>query len=269
MIKLLIQSDDYGITNAVSMGICEGIQNGLIKNTGMFVNMPTSYQSAKAIKDVDVCLGIDINYVCGRPITDPKLIPHLVNAQGQFYKSGEIFEKMKKISTDEYGLITFFEEDPYPYDEIYLETENQIKRFVELVGRLPEYIHAHSLCTPNTHRAAVDLSRKYGIYHSMDLIYQYPFLPLTFDAIKGQTLKQQLEVKVIEALLKDLSNLEDNQTYYFICHSGYVDFQLFDETTLTLRRIKDLDAMLNKNIISYIKEHNIELITYRDLKGSI
>ena len=40
--KLLVQSDDYGITRAVSRGIIHGIKNGVIRNTGLFANMPWS-----------------------------------------------------------------------------------------------------------------------------------------------------------------------------------------------------------------------------------
>lgn len=265
MIKLLIQSDDYGITSGVSAGIRDGIKYGLIKNTGMFVNMPASYQAAQDIKDMDVCLGIDINYVCGEPVTDISLIPHLVNNDGKFYKSGEILQKYKKISVDDFGLITTFEEDPYPYEEIYRETENQVKRFIEIVGRLPEYIHAHSLCTPNTHRAAQVVAKKYGIYHSMDLLYNYPYLPLTFQGTKEKELEAQLNEDVVDCLYKDLKTMEDCKTYYYICHSGYIDYDLFKETTLTLRRMKDLEAMLNQNIITYLKNQNIQFITYRDL----
>ena len=50
MIQLLVQSDDYGITSGVSAGIREGVKNGIIRNTGLFVNMPASYQAAQEIK---------------------------------------------------------------------------------------------------------------------------------------------------------------------------------------------------------------------------
>lgn len=34
--KMIIQADDYGITSGVSQGILAGI----VKNTGIFMNMP-------------------------------------------------------------------------------------------------------------------------------------------------------------------------------------------------------------------------------------
>lgn len=265
MIKLLVQSDDYGITSGVSAGIRDGIKNGIIKNTGMFVNMPCSFQAAQDIKDMDVCLGIDINYVCGMPISDVKLIPHLVDENGRFYKSGVILQKYKKIATDDFGLIQIFDQDPYPYEEIYLETENQVKKFIEIVGRLPSYIHAHSLCTPNTHKAAKAVAKKYGIVHSFEMIYNTPFLPQTFKGIKGNSIEEQLNVDVTEILLKELAVLEENKTYYYISHCGYADGELFRETTLTLRRVKDLEAMLDSKISEYISLNDIQLITYDDL----
>lgn len=47
---LLFQSDDYGITNGVSDGILYGIKNGVVRNTGLFVNMASSKLSAQKLK---------------------------------------------------------------------------------------------------------------------------------------------------------------------------------------------------------------------------
>lgn len=266
MIKLLIQSDDYGITPAVSAGIREGIKNGLIKNTGMFVNMPCSYQAAQDIKDMTVCLGIDINYVCGSPVSDVSLVPHLVDENGNFLKSTEILKKSKIVSSDKLGFIHTFEIDPFPYDEVYLEAENQIKRFIEIMGRLPEYINAHSLCTPNTHKAAKELAKKYGIMQSYEFMSHNPSVPKTLDATKGVSIQDQLNTDVTGILLKQLNELEDDKTYYFISHCGYMDAELFKESTLTLRRMRDLEALLDKNIKDFINQKNIKLITYKDLE---
>ena len=40
--KLLTQSDDYGFTRGVTCGILDAIENGVVLNTGLFVNMPES-----------------------------------------------------------------------------------------------------------------------------------------------------------------------------------------------------------------------------------
>ena len=63
--KLLIQSDDFGITRAVSQGCIFGIQNGVIKNTGMFTNMPWIEECVFLLKPYinDIAFGIDLNFV--------------------------------------------------------------------------------------------------------------------------------------------------------------------------------------------------------------
>ena len=38
----------------------------------------------------DVCLGIDINYVCGKPVSDPARVPHMVDEKGDFISSGKM-----------------------------------------------------------------------------------------------------------------------------------------------------------------------------------
>ena len=38
--KLLVQGDDYGFTKGVTYGILDAIDNGILRNTGLFANMP-------------------------------------------------------------------------------------------------------------------------------------------------------------------------------------------------------------------------------------
>lgn len=266
MKKLLMQSDDYGITDAVSDGVIKGITKGIIRNTGMFVNMDSSKLAAEKIKSVDVCLGIDINFVAGKPVSNPKEIPSLVDADGMFITSKE---QMKKYPLKEVqGLVAVFEEDPYPYDEVLLETENQVKRFIELMGRNPEYLHPHSLCTPNTMKAMKKIADKYDIVFSMDVLsddkYNYPTDVDLLD--KNRSLEDQLKPdKKVEFINKFLPNIGDNEIWIYIVHCGHIDYELFKHTSLTLDRMLDLDLAVDKEVIKYIKENEIELITYRDL----
>ena len=49
--KLLTQSDDYGFTRGVTCGILDAIENGVVRNTGLFVNMPESEHAASFFQD--------------------------------------------------------------------------------------------------------------------------------------------------------------------------------------------------------------------------
>lgn len=267
MKRLLLQSDDYGITHGVSAGILRVIQDGVIRNTGMFVNMESSKEAADLIKDRDVCLGIDINYVAGKPITDPKKVPHLVDENGYFHTSRRILETQKLEGME--GIIYHFSVDPFPYEEILLETENQVKEFKRLTGKMPEYLHPHSICTPNTERAACEIAKKYHIFHTTDMMKEESFkcLPGAISMKKGASVEEQLQQNVEEEFLTlSLPSLLENETGYYIFHCGYIDQELMRVSSLNLKRMLDLEAAVSSKVKDYIQEHQIELITYREIK---
>ena len=89
--KLLVQSDDYGISPAVSAGIIYGITHGIIRNTGAFVNMPWSSECLKWIFPYldKVALGLDLNLTTGYPLSSPEEISSLTRPDGSFYSSWE------------------------------------------------------------------------------------------------------------------------------------------------------------------------------------
>lgn len=111
-----------------------------------------------------------------------------------------------------------------------LETENQVKRFQELTGKMPEYPHPHSLITPNTDRAAREIAAKYGIYTPWIcwLAKACRELPGAIMNRKGLGLEAQLQPPVEQNLLEHaLPSMQDDETAYYIFHCGYVDADLF------------------------------------------
>lgn len=267
MKRLLMQSDDFGITDAACEGAIKGITEGIIRNTGIFINMENTIRSAKKAKNLDVCLGIDINCVAGRPVSDQKDVAHLIDENGMFITSKQIIQNHKVKAAK--GLIIEFEEDPYPYEEVLLETENQVKRFIELIGRKPGYLHGHSLCTPNLYKAMQATARKYDIIFSMDVLnnkdYHYP---MAVDFLnKNKTLEDQLSLDKKESFIHDfLPSIKDGETWIYITHCGYLDYDLFERSSLTLERMMDLNMVTDKSIVKYIEDNQILLITYQDLK---
>ncbi len=267
MKKLLVQSDDYGMTYGVTDGTIRAIKDGIIKNTGLFVNMKSSEYAAKRIQEVDVCLGIDINLAAGRPVSDPALIPHLLDADKKFKSSRQILKENKLISTEKY--LYHIENDPYHYEEVLIETENQVKRFIELTGKKPEYINSHSVITPNTEKAALEIAKKYGISkRSSDLYFNKDYKDLAyFGDYEPKSDKEQMELDIKQMLLGYiLPSIQENETAFLICHCGYIDKDLYEETSLTTQRISDVACAVDEDIARYIKENQIQLITYRDLE---
>lgn len=264
--KLLIQSDDFGITFGVTDGIVHGIKNGLIKNTGLFVNMESSEYAASLIKEYpEVCFGLDINFVTGKPVSPREQVPALVDENGDFIKSTVIHAQNNKIGDE--GFATIFEDDPYPFEQVLIETESQVNRFLELVGRKPDYLHGHSLITPNIMRAFRLIARKYELKISFDMLKESNafYLPTPWNIKPLFTLEKQMETDVEQLVLNSLPSILEHDLSVIICHAGFVDDDLFNYSTYTLIRNKDLSMVTSTAIHNWLRENNVELITYRDL----
>lgn len=268
--KLLVQGDDFGFTKGVTLGIIDAIEHGVLRNTGLFANMPSAILAAAYIRNNDrACFGIDFNIVSGPSVADPSTIPSLVDENGQFIRSGARL-KDPRFATVEGRLAMF------PYDEVYREIRAQYDRFVLLTGKKPGYLHGHSLNHENYQKAIRQVSKEEGVPYSKDIQAQFGFRSLM--DLKGGMPKDPAKNKKsfdpMAQLSKDtVANVLDASDYllggeYAVIggHPGFVDDELMGLTTLSLERIKDHAMCVSPMIKQWIKDHDIELITYDDLK---
>ena len=149
--KLLLQSDDYGMTRAVARGIIHGIEHGLLRNTGMFTNMPWSEECAQWIRPYlnDIALGVDLNLTTGSPLSRPEEIPSLVNPQGNFYTSWQ------SRSLDQQA-----KQDHAKAEDVRKELDTQIQRYIQLFGKKPDYLHSHAYETEKIVKIHQELAKK-------------------------------------------------------------------------------------------------------------
>jgi predicted glycoside hydrolase/deacetylase ChbG (UPF0249 family) len=265
MKKILIHSDDYGITYGGVDGTIRAITDGIVRNTGIFINMKCAPYAIERIKDVDVCLGIDINLAAGSPVSPLEQVPHLVRSDGHFKSSRQIINENKLIRTNKY--LYYFEEDPYCYEEVLIETENQVKKFIEMFGHVPEYINSHSVITENTERAAKVVAEKYGIKkRSSDLYFNDKYIDLAYSGdYSPMSLEEQIKVDYKPFAQQAVKKIQEGDIAYFIFHCAYIDKDLFNESSLTIQRMNDVACAVDKGIFKILQDNNIELITYRDI----
>ena len=255
MKKLIIQSDDLGISKAVTDGIVEAVKSGMVRCTGLFANMDSSEYAANRIKDFpEVCLGQDINIVAGKPCSDYKKIPSMVNEKGGFLTSSE--SRKLDLLCDSHDHLVF--------EECIIEVEAQVLRFYELMGKYPDYLHGHSYATATLNRAIDTISKKYRIPTTRFLKEKYNLTrPLKDWNQKPFELEDQLNAKPLDAIMQD-----DYLQYdigWIVFHCGYVDAPLFDVSTYTLIRTIDLKAVLSKELKDWIDNNHIQLISYKEL----
>lgn len=120
--KLIMRADDLGFSEAVNYGILKSIVDGVITSTGMMPNMESAKHGYELVKNLDIALGQHTNICVGKPLSDPALIPSLVQKNGEFCSSKEIRAR---------------KEDSIVVEEAEIEIEAQLQRFIEITGRKP------------------------------------------------------------------------------------------------------------------------------------
>lgn len=265
MPALLLQADDNAISKAVTLGIAESIDYGLVRNTGLFMNTPWSKLALETLApDADVCVGIDVNLVTGVPLSPAGEIPAFTSRSGAFLKSGEVMARGEIVGQD--GFIVRFAEDPYPLDQVRLEVGAQIENFRHLAGRKPDYLHFHSLATPNIDLVVREFSESLGIPTSTDLSESsgVELLPNAWYT-RPFPIEAQAAMDPLPHLLEALGTLDDNATGVAITHPGYVDAEVLDLSTFSVIRARDLQMLTSDELRAQLEARGFELTTYRDV----
>lgn len=257
--RLLVQSDDYGITRAVSLGCIHGIRNGIVRNTGMFANMPWIEECVEWIRPYldQIAFGIDLNATTGPSILGHKKLPNLTRENGDFYRSDE----NRSFDTEEND----FDHLSAHKDELYNEFKAQIEQYIKLVGHKPDYIHSHAYGTKTTDEVTRTLAKEYNILCTANILCRTEVKESGMGWYLFGGPEVQLNEDPISFITNDVGKLLGNEIGFIVSHCGYADADLFRLTSFNTCRVKDLEAMTSNEVKSWVKENNIELITFRDL----
>ena len=93
--KLIINADDFGITQSANESIIELAQLGALSSTTVMTNMPHAVDVIKLLDIANVGIGLHINLTQGKPVSDPHQIPSLLDVNG-FFLEKPGFEKAIK-----------------------------------------------------------------------------------------------------------------------------------------------------------------------------
>lgn len=257
--KFIVQADDYGMTRAVACGIIHGIKNGIVRNTGLFANMPWANECVEMIRPYldQIAFGIDLNASTGPSLLGHDRLPNLTHEDGMFLSSKE----NRALDNEENDF------DHVDEQEVYAEFDAQIQRFIELVGKKPDYIHGHAYGTKTTMKVISMLAKKYDVictfdFNNFDGIYNAPMSWYQWGGSPEKQLTQDLKGFILSNTKEFLSH----DYVYLVTHCGYCDALLFDYSSFNTCRIKDLEALTSQEIKQWIVENDITLCNIKELK---
>lgn len=151
--KLILHSDDFGLHKEINRAILAAAKQGMLTSTSVLVNGLAAEEAMERVKSYPrLGVGIHLNIVRGRPLSDPAEIPSLVDGNGLFLNS-----------TGKLLLRSFL--GKLSHDEVYLEYRRQVLRMMEQ-GIRPTHFdgekHTH-LLLPEAVRAVKRLMDEFGI----------------------------------------------------------------------------------------------------------
>ncbi|GFP76466.1 ChbG/HpnK family deacetylase [Clostridium fungisolvens] len=253
MIDVIINADDFGMSEAFNYGVIKGYKDGVVSSTTLMVNMDSAEHAVSLAKSFpDLFIGQHTNLVLGKPCSNPQEIPSLVDEKGYFWSSSYYRNGSKK----------------FVYEDVKKETIAQMEKFKELLGYYPQHIEGHSVFGEVIEKVFKDIALEYNIHASLFTEklkgYKETMVPSDFKVMMDIMSKG---ISVDNILNDDLNLLNcDGKIVELHFHPGYLDQFILDNSTLTLPRCKDLDTLCDGKVVNWFKEQPIRRISFGDLR---
>lgn len=243
--KAIINADDFGFSKAVNYGIFEAIKNGIVTSTSLMVNMPGFHHAIALMKKhPELNVGIHLVTTVGYSIC--KDLPTLTDQNNHFYHNTTLVANCD-------------------IEELRKEYQAQMDTFLA-TGLRPDHIDFHVCFSPVQIQVQMELAKKYNLPIRCHEAKDYEMLekegirfPKNFQSDfydKGVTM-DTLEHILLSSLDKDMIEV--------MCHPAYIDQTLLDNTSYSMQRVKELDILTSQKIKDSIKQHDIELISFKDI----
>ncbi len=275
--KVIITADDYGMCSYVDDAIVECVNKGTITSFNVIFNMAEDVKKPELTNNASI--GMHWCITAGKPVTDPKQIPTLVDENGIFYP---IKEFKKRFAN---GLIK--EKD------IVLELKNQYEKFCGIFGK-PAYWNTHqnsailSLktfdifsktakelgipATRNFQRVYIDIhllglkSRVLEVGKSMFANFFFgKIVRKDFAMPSGRLFTINVTSKLdIDRLIKVINNCKYDTVEVVVHPATALDCDYFG--TIREPRLEEYNFLKDATIIDKFKQNGIELVDFEYAK---
>lgn len=293
MKQLIVNADDFGLTEGVNRGILRAHRTGIVTSATLLANGAAFDAAVAAAREEPrLAVGVHLNLTEGRPVLDPCRVPSLVNEEGEFY--GQPLRLVGRILSRQVNRT-----------EVERELGAQIEKVLHAgigVTHLDGHKHVHLL--PTIPPIVARLARQYGI-GGVRLAVERPVglggllrrqgtaaitvvkQSLRARAFAGLAIEARTHLQLaglaypmyfyglaqtgllgraaLEAILRDVPPGSSE----LMCHPGYADSALSQTPTrLREQREIELNALTSPEILQLVSALGIQLINYRDLTAA-
>ncbi len=250
---LIVNADDFNLTEGVTRGILHGHQHGIITSTTVMVNLPGLAGSRDmARRAPGLGVGLHVNLTMGAPVLAASAVPSLVDAGGSFVRDRE--------RVGEVGVPS----------EIRDEVAAQVARFEEAFGCRPTHIdtHYHMHRLPRVLAAVLEVASDLrlpvrAVTPEMAFQVRRRGLPAA-DRMVGDVGPDAYWTP--ESLVAFIETAEEGVTE-LMCHPGYAD-EALSVSTYREQREGELRALCDPRVRAALAAAGIRLISYKELAAA-
>ena len=289
MRNLIVNADDFGITEAVSSGILDAHREGIVTSTTLMAN-GGAFDAAVSMsrRAPRLGIGVHLNLTAGKPVSPALKIPSLVDRSGRLHLSpGRLLRALVSRQVD--------------LADVESELRRQITK-IRNAGILPSHLdgHKHVHLLPGVSDVVIRLAQEFSIPSIRCPREVPPTLPtlLRSGNPRNAVVKQYLVGRMVsgfangfkeklaragllfpahfyglsqtgflntQSILKILGRLPDGVSE-LMCHPGYLDTDLvWVGTRLLAQRETEIQALTASPVRELVAYRGIQLISYRQL----
>jgi predicted glycoside hydrolase/deacetylase ChbG (UPF0249 family) len=252
---LIINADDFGLTDLVSAGIVESIREGPVSSTSAMVCCPGSLDCLlKWAPALEGHVGVHLQLTDGIPVCDPSLIPSLV-------KNGRFPRGRRELGIPD-------------EDEIRREWHGQVKKILEL-GIRPVRLDTHH----NVHLFAVafkvftEIAQTYNLYArslSPRMTSRLRSLGINCpDILEENWSDETITVdNFILSVQRAFQRCSNQGIVEIMCHPGFYDEELERKSKQAITREKELAVLRSPELPVRLESLGIRLLKGAALPGA-
>jgi predicted glycoside hydrolase/deacetylase ChbG (UPF0249 family) len=272
--RLIINADDFGLSEGINRGILEAFDAGALRSTSIMVGAPAFEDAVRGACAAGHRLGVGLHFTltAGRPLTRS---PSLTDEPGDFLtpvallgralRGGVVAnevaaECMAQIARARAAGIRLTHLDGHHHAHLVPRIAATVRRVVE-AERIPAVRRpSESLFRPSNWWRRVPQRILIGALELLNDPRDWP--TRTTDHFVGSALLG--DSRFHERLLEALQSLERGTTELMV-HPGYVDGPLPDDDSYTSEREVELRALLSADVLGRLHGGKIRLTHFGEL----
>ena len=276
--KLVVNADDFGLSEGINRGIADAFQNGILTSASLLATMPAFHHAVTLALEKELDVGIHVSLTVGEPCSgNKKLAPIL--------KNGRFIQSYRHL------LMHIYSGSIRPED-LKHEIASQIVKIRE-TGLKPSHLngHQHVLMAPRLFKLTLELMKENRIpfvripaeivsLSELGSAKGWGFLALaclsrfrkrkmdrmpnifgTVDHFFGLSFSERMTQ---ENLIRTLVSLKPGVSE-LMCHPGCEDHAFHQIYGNRFYRERELRALKDARVLECVKTNQIKLVSFRDL----